>query len=197
LRWIAKHATQLRANPKAGFIIGGASAGGNISAVLATLARDEKLDPPLTGVYLCVPALLNPAHIPEKYKEEYISWSENTQDPVLKNLGGPPDNVYRDLQEVVGYDMESPLFDPTLNPKGLRDYPPTYLEIGGMDPLRDEGLIFERMLREEYKVPTRLTLHEGFGHMFWMNFPMVDASTKAAQTRLEGIRWLLEQSKGA
>jgi acetyl esterase/lipase len=165
--------------------------------VLATLARDEKLDPPLTGVYLCVPALLNPAHVPEKYRSEYISWSENTHDPVLKNSGGPRDTVYKGLQEVVGYDPESPLFDSTYSSNGLKDYPPTYFEIAGMDPLRDEGLIFERMLREEYNIPTRLTLHEGFGHMFWMNFPMMSASKKAARTRLEGISWLLQQSRKA
>jgi acetyl esterase/lipase len=195
LRWIAKHATELGANPSAGFIIGGASAGGNISAVLATLARDEKLDPPLTGVYLCVPALLNPAHIPEKYKSSYLSWTENTSDPVLKNLGGPPDTVYKVLQAVVGCDLESPLFDPTYNPNGLKDYPPTYLEVAGMDPLRDEALIFERILREEHNVPTQLILHEGFGHMFWMNYPMMDASRRAAKKRLLGIQWLLEMSK--
>jgi acetyl esterase/lipase len=195
LRWIAKHATELGANPKAGFVIGGASAGGNISAVLGALARDEKLEPPLTGVYLCVPVIFNPSHVPENYKAEYLSWAENDQDPVLRTQGGQrPDAVIQNLQEVVGYDLESRLFDPTYSLEGLKGYPPTYLEIGGMDPLRDDGLIFERMLREENNVPTRLTLHEGFGHMFWMNYPMMNASKNGATTRLDGVRWLLGQS---
>lgn len=196
LRWIAKHAEKLGANPRAGFMIGGASAGGNISAVLATLARDEGLSPPLTGVYLCVPALLNPNHIPEKYKSEYLSWSENTKDPVLKNLGDPPDAVFEGISKLTGLDIGSPLWDPTLNKNGLKNYPPTFLEVGGMDPLRDEALIFEQMLQEE-SVPTKLLLHKGFGHMFWMNFPSMEASKKAAVDRLEGIRWLSEQAKGS
>lgn len=55
---VAKNATSLGADPRsAGFIIGGGSAGGSITAVLAHLARDEQLDPPLTGQYLCVPAI--------------------------------------------------------------------------------------------------------------------------------------------
>merc|ERR1711881_405688 len=194
LRWIAKHVTELGANPGAGFILGGASAGGNISAVLGALARDEKLEPPLTGLYLCVPAVLNPDHVPERYKPEYFSWTENTIDPVLKNPGGPAGEVHKALKEVVGLDLESSLFDPTYSKNGLKGYPPTFVEIAGMDPLRDEGLIFEQMLQEEH-VPTKLLLHEGYGHMWWMNFPMLEAAKKATRDRLEGARWLLEQGK--
>lgn len=53
--------------------------------MLAHLARDEGLNPPLTGQYLCVPALLHPEGVPEKYKHEYLSRSINKDDPVLKN----------------------------------------------------------------------------------------------------------------
>lgn len=182
------------ANPEAGFIIGGASAGGNISAVLGALARDESLQPPLTGLYLCVPALLNPSHVPEKYKAEYLSWTENVDDPVLKNPGGPPDVVFKELQKIVGFDFESPLFDPTYSKNGLKGYPPTFFEVAGMDPLRDEGLIFEHMLQEN-GVPTKMLLHKGYGHMWWMNYPMLEASQRSGTERLEGVRWLLTQSK--
>ena len=53
--------------------------------MLAHLARDEGLNPPLTGQYLCVPALLHPGGVPEKHKHEYLSRSINKDDPVLKN----------------------------------------------------------------------------------------------------------------
>jgi acetyl esterase/lipase len=33
--------------------------------------------------------------------------------------------------------------------------PPTHLQVCGLDPLRDEGLLYERLLREQ-GVPTRL-----------------------------------------
>jgi len=49
LQWAAQHASELGANPTRGFVIGGGSAGGNITAVLAHIARDEQLSPPLTG----------------------------------------------------------------------------------------------------------------------------------------------------
>ncbi|KAF6805751.1 lipase 2, partial [Colletotrichum musicola] len=57
LEWAAKNASELGADPTRGFIIGGGSAGGNIAAVIAHLARDNNLTPPLTGQYLCVPAI--------------------------------------------------------------------------------------------------------------------------------------------
>lgn len=58
LKWCAKHYEDLSADPGKGFIIGGGSAGGgDITAVLAHLARDEGLIPKLTGQYFCVPAV--------------------------------------------------------------------------------------------------------------------------------------------
>jgi acetyl esterase/lipase len=52
LKWIAKNAEgEMRAHPDSGFIIGGYSAGATVSVVLSHLARDEKLQPPLTGVW--------------------------------------------------------------------------------------------------------------------------------------------------
>lgn len=98
LQWAAANATSLSANPALGFIVGGGSAGGNIAAVLTHLARDENLHPPLTGQYLCVPALLPSEVVPEQYKHEYQSATTNVKDPVLGKLNtgrvlgsfGPP-----------------------------------------------------------------------------------------------------------
>lgn len=62
VKWCAASARPdssiLPADPRQGFIVGGASAGGNLSAVVCQLGRDNGLTPPLTGQYLCVPALL-------------------------------------------------------------------------------------------------------------------------------------------
>ena len=166
LKWCAATASltssTLPADPKMGFIVGGASAGGNLSAVMCQLGRDEDLDPPLTGQYLCVPALLWLGVVPEKWKAEYRSRYESTSDPVLKldpEGRGP-------LMEALKPDTKSPLFSPLLHPS-LKDLPPAFFQLGGLDPLRDEGLLYERVLREDSGVPTRLNVYDGFGHMFW------------------------------
>jgi acetyl esterase/lipase len=69
LKWRAKEASPsssiLPADPTLGFIIGGASAGGNLATILCQLGRDEGLQSPLTSQYLCVPTLLAPEAIPE------------------------------------------------------------------------------------------------------------------------------------
>lgn len=73
----------MKADPKKGFIVGGISAGANFSAVISHLARDEHLSPSLTGVYLSIPAVVDPNSMPEKYKSEFLSHEQNKNAPIL------------------------------------------------------------------------------------------------------------------
>jgi acetyl esterase/lipase len=127
LKWVAQNAASLNANPKAGFIIGGASAGGNITAILALVARDENLEPPLTGQYLCVPALLPPSSVPQKYQAEYVSGKENVNDPVLRTHGDEP--IYDLLVPILKMDLKSSLFTPFENVNGFSRLPSAYFQI--------------------------------------------------------------------
>ncbi|KAI1340872.1 putative lipase/esterase [Xylariaceae sp. FL0016] len=198
LQWAASNATALGADPSKGFVVGGGSAGGNIAAVLAHIARDEHLSPPLTGQYLCVPAitcLVPPSAIPEKYRPEYLSHPSITPniDPVLKLTAQP------DIDGLFSQILRAPLDDPRIVPflYGAREgghtgLPPAYLQVCGLDPLRDEGLIYERVLREEAGVKTRLDLYEGLGHYFWTNFPELKRSREIVEDTVKGVKWLLE-----
>ncbi|KUI61670.1 hypothetical protein VP1G_08825 [Cytospora mali] len=198
LKWAAENAASLGANPRHGFIIGGGSAGGNIAAILAHLARDNKLDPPLTGQYLCVPAItcfMPPEDMPEQYCAEYLSHPSITPsiDPVLRPDGRNP----RAMLKLLGADPNSPLFVPFLYrdaPGGHKGLPPAYFQVCGLDPLRDEALIYERVLREEAGVKTRLDIYPGLGHYFWTNFPLLDVSKHFVEDTLKGVQWLLEHS---
>ncbi|KAI1100511.1 putative lipase/esterase [Jackrogersella minutella] len=185
--------------PSLGFIIGGGSAGGNITAILAHIARDEKLNPPLTGQYLCVPVIMcmtPPTLISPSYRSEYLSHPDITTniDPVLKIRVGA------EFAEHLHRNLKASWSDPHLVPflcgpleNGHRDLPPTYLQICGVDPLRDEGLIYERVLREEAGVKTRLDLYKGFGHYFWTNWPQLERSREFVEDTVKGVKWLLEQ----
>ncbi|OCK77220.1 alpha/beta-hydrolase [Lepidopterella palustris CBS 459.81] len=160
LKWASANASSFKANPERGFIVGGASAGGNIAAVLAHLARDEGLYPPLTGQYLCVAALLHADGVPEKYKQEYQSRFTNSSDPVLDNSKwGTIDVLYKPVKT-------SPLWEPFNHPLGHKGVAKAYFQVCGMDPLRDESLIYEHVLREESSVATKLHFYPGYGHMF-------------------------------
>ena len=155
LKWAAANAKSLKADPSQGFIIGGTSAGGNITAVLAHLARDEQLSPPLTGQYLAIPAVGNKKWIPEKYIDRFLSFEQNKDVPVLPIaaidmfMGGyAPDEDDHVLCEsapcscagwyaVTIYLLQADTV--IAHPKGHDGLPPAYFQIDGMDPLRDEG----------------------------------------------------------
>ncbi|KAK6949357.1 hypothetical protein Daesc_009432 [Daldinia eschscholtzii] len=201
LKWAAQNAASLGADPSLGFIIGGGSAGGNITAVLAHIARDEKLNPPLTGQYLCVPAIMcltPPALISPRYRSEYLSHPDVTSniDPVLKIKAGA------EFAAHVAHMLKAPWSDPRMVPflyggleGGHCGLPPAYFQVCGLDPLRDEALIYERILREEAGVKTRLDIYKGFGHYFWTNWPQLERSREFVEDTVKGVKWLLEQKQ--
>ena len=211
IKWIAATAPSsiLPADLRQGFIVGGASAGGNMSAVVCQIGRDEGLNPPLTGQYLCVPALLGANVVPEKWKSEYRSRLESKNDPLFKNRTRPAAAVNQELKP----DEASPLFSPLLHPD-LKGLPPAFFQVAGLDPLRDEALIYERVLREENAVDTKINIYDGFGHMFWTNWsvafltvstmellidfsirPTMERSKEFVADTREGMQWLLEMGR--
>ncbi|KAF2822975.1 alpha/beta-hydrolase [Ophiobolus disseminans] len=186
LKWAITMSAELKATPSRGLIVGGASAGGNIAAVLALLARDEKLDPPITGQYLCVPALLPNTNVPGHLKHLYESRTKSVNDPVLKNL--QPGLI----EEIYAPDPKSPLWDPFNHSQGHLGAAKAFFQVGGLDPLRDEAVLYDRLLREA-GVLTRFELYGGYGHMFWTNYPQMHMSVKFADDTLKGVKWLLEK----
>ncbi len=58
----------------------------------------------------------------------------------------------------------STLYPPTHN--NIEGKPPlakAYINVAGMDPIRDDGLIYEQVLRQEWEVETRLDIYPGYG----------------------------------
>jgi acetyl esterase/lipase len=187
LLWAIANASTFKADPKSGLIVGGASAGGNLAAVLAMLSRDNTLNPPITGQYLCVPALLPDTNVPPQVAHLYESRRKNIHDPVLKG-GLQPGGVEAMYQP----ETKSPLWDPYGHPDGHKGVARAFFQVGGLDPLRDEAVLYDRKLREA-GVLTRFELYSGYGHMFWTNYPELEESTKFVQDTLKGMRWLLTQ----
>ena len=67
------------------------------------------------------------------------------------------------------------------------------MQVCGYDPLRDEGLIYEKVLREEGEVSTRVNVYGGLSHLFWLAFgdKLPKEAAGAKQDFLDGIEWLL------
>lgn len=186
VKWLATHAGELGADPKKGFIIGGVSAGGLASAVVSTLAVETQLSPPITGVWLSVPAIFDDEgrHVPEEYRQFFRSRQQNAQAPVLDQSA--LDAIARYTQ----WDVESPLRCPTLSRAPLSGLPPTYFQACGMDPIRDDALIYEEMLKQA-GVKTRVDHYVGCPHAHFAFMPGLEVTNKALSDIVVNVGWLL------
>ena len=184
LKWAAENASSLGADPKAGFIVGGTSAGGNISASLALRARDAGLNPPLTGQYLAIPAVCGPEQTPEKYKHFQTSYEQNKAAPVL------PQEAINLFIGAYKPNSNEWLHTPMIHPKGHSYLPAAYFQVCGLDPLRDEAVAYEMKLQED-GVKTKFNMYPGLPHGFWGFFPTLASSKKFRSEQVTGIGWLL------
>ncbi|KAH7235416.1 Alpha/Beta hydrolase protein [Fusarium tricinctum] len=185
LKWILTNAGSLNIDPSRGFVFGGTSAGSHISIPLAHRARDEGLQPPISGLYHSVPPALPPQALTAKYRPLYRS-REQLKDGMT--LTSKSTAVY---DVAVEPDFTSPLWSPLLWPTGHKGLPRTFFQICGADLLRDEALIYERELRLESGVTTRTIVYDGLPHIFWYNYPTHSASAKFAEDAVAGVGWLL------
>ena len=145
--WAREHAAELGTEPDR-IGVGGDSAGGNISAVVAQLA-----DPKPALALLIYPACdLSTKHESYRLFGEGFFLTERNMDWYRTHY--LPD-------EQAGDDPRaSPLLADDLS--GL---PRTYLAIAGFDPLRDEGLAYARRL-EDAGVDVQVAFHQGLIHGF-------------------------------
>ncbi|KAI0364166.1 hypothetical protein BV20DRAFT_974747 [Pilatotrama ljubarskyi] len=192
LKWAAQNPALLKADLKKGFIVGGESAGANMSASLAIIARDDQFfhDRPLTGQLLQEPKVVHLDAYPEHLKAELRSTEENANAPIMsteniRRLIGTPDKP-------VGWynpPPRDPRFSPLLSPShaGL---PRAYIQAMGLDPLRDHALVYSRVLREA-GVETKVDLYPGVSHGFHYIFPTISTALRVREGVVEGLKWLL------
>ncbi|KAI0708759.1 Alpha/Beta hydrolase protein [Cerioporus squamosus] len=187
LKWVAENASSLKGDPSQGFLVGGHSAGANFATVLAHMARKDPFfeGRQLTGQLLREPFVVHPESIPDNIKDEYKSMEANQSNPPL------PRAVLLSLYQVYGAPPTDPRFAPLLYPShaGL---PPAYIHVMDLDPLRDDGIVYEKALRAA-GVKTRIELYRGVSHGFHMNFPSITLAKKVREDLKEGLRWLLGQ----
>ncbi|KAJ7463530.1 Alpha/Beta hydrolase protein [Mycena galericulata] len=173
LKWAANSASLFSADLMKGFLVCGLSAGGNVAAILAHRARDDPFfeDKKLTGQLLQVPPVVQTDAVPE-----------NTRTSTLFTL-----RLHSDL---LGGSPTDPEVSPLLYPShaGL---PPAFIQVCGLDPLRDEGLLYEALLRED-GVETKIIAYPGVPHGFQVLLPGLKIAKKWEQDLKAGIRFLLD-----
>jgi acetyl esterase len=173
LRWVALHAVEFGGDPDR-IAVGGDSAGGNLAAVVAILARNAGYPKVLFQLLIyptTAPEPEAPSH--RKFGEGYVL-TRNTIGWFLKQyLRSPKDaNDFR-YAPLVADD--------------LSNLPPALVLVAGYDPLRDEGLDYARRLIESGN-RVRLANYEGMIHGFYLMGGAVDAAKRAVEESAEMLR---------
>ncbi|KAK5744760.1 hypothetical protein LTR17_001836 [Elasticomyces elasticus] len=192
VKWIAEHAAELGADPSQGFIVGGLSAGACSTLAVANLAVLEGLRVPITGLWLGIPALMDGRHVPERYRKSFLAREQNAYATMLDVA------ALAALGELNEWDAnalspdDSPLRFPVLfqDQVPLSSLPPTYFQVCGADPVRDDALIYDEMLKEA-GVKTKVDFYPGCPHGHWAFMPGIEVSEKAVVDTMVGVGWLL------
>ncbi|KAK6214630.1 hypothetical protein LQW54_004138 [Pestalotiopsis sp. IQ-011] len=142
LKWCKAHAKYLGIDPERIILVGN-SGGGNMAACLAIKARDEGL----TGIVaqsLVFPVTCHPKFFSQVPNYELLSWSQNHDSGLLDSY-----RMEWFWDQYLGTDPKpDPGHSPLLHQlKDLQGLPPAFVQVGGLDPLRDEGIAYAEALK--------------------------------------------------
>jgi acetyl esterase len=151
LRWVSEHAAELGGDP-ARIAVAGDSAGGNISAVMTQLARDNG-GPPLVFQLLWYPPTTGDMTLP--------SMIENADGPILdRDVVGAFLQWYLPPEIDISRPTELPTTLSPANHADLSGLPPAFIGTAEYDPIRDDGARYAELLSaagvpvERYHAPT-------------------------------------------
>ncbi|VUC26800.1 unnamed protein product [Clonostachys rosea] len=179
-----ENAKELGADLNMGFIVGGMSAGANLAAVFAQQWVSKAQSPPISGIWLNVPLIFVQEIIPDDQRELWIAREQNAEAMVINK------ETMDLIRSAYNPDVTSPDFSPINQPGAHKGLPPTRIQVCGQDPLRDDGLIYERALRK-HGVKTKLDVYPGIPHAGAMFFPTLPVAVKHNTDVLKGFGWLL------
>jgi acetyl esterase len=177
LQWTAEHAAELGGDPNR-IAVAGDSAGGNLAAVIAQLARDNG-NPKLAFQLLWYPTTAANLSLP--------SFSENADAPILN----------RDVIDaflgwyIPGVDITDPTALPaTMAPANASDFSglaPAYIGTAEHDPLRDEGSHYAELLNAA-GVPAELSNEPTLVHGYVSFALLIPAAAEATSRGLAALK---------
>ncbi|KAJ5248962.1 hypothetical protein N7468_000413 [Penicillium chermesinum] len=177
LLWFTSHAEELSVDLNHIFVIG-ASAGGNLAAGVTLLARD-RAGPKIRGQLLAYPVLEENYSVSsfEQYGNMAPWTAANSYDAFEYALG-------KHREHANGYTLP-------LRMKDLTGLPPTFIDVGEADVVRDEDVKYASELWKA-GVSTELHVWPGAWHGFDVYMPAAPISQKAVKIRGEWVRRLLK-----
>ena len=173
-QWVAAHCEELGADPKR-LAVAGDSAGGNLAAVVAQLARDAG-GPSIAFQLLWYPATTWDTSLP--------SFTENAEAPILDR------DAIGDFSRWYAGHVDMSAAPATLVPARANDLaglPPAYIAVAGHDPLRDDGVRYGELLAAA-GVPVEVHDAETLVHGYLGYAGVVPAATEAVDRGLDALR---------
>ncbi|KUJ07702.1 alpha/beta-hydrolase [Mollisia scopiformis] len=192
VKWLYNKAKEYGGDVGKGFLVGGSVAGAHLAATSVIRARYSYPEINITGQCIIVPVVLSSVsldQLPRTWKNLVTSHEENSNSPLLTE-----DQYQRYLLALNVPDDQSKKgenFPAWAEHQGL---PSAYLAMDGPDPIRDEGYLYDKLLREA-GVPTRIDHYELPN--WFVQFPNLPSTSKAGMELAAGVRWLLEGNKYA
>ncbi|KAF4340899.1 AB hydrolase superfamily [Fusarium beomiforme] len=156
LLWCKNNSNRLGVDPER-IIISGGSAGGQLAASLAL----DCLEDGITGVIAQVlhfPATCHPKFFP-KDKYEYGSYIQNHDDAVLSAL------MMEDCFDAYTPNAKPDYRHSPLLAESFKGLPPTLIQCGGVDPLRDDAFAYAEALKND-GVDVEIHCYAGLPHWF-------------------------------
>ncbi len=173
--WVAAHAAEIGGDPSR-IVVGGDSAGGNLTAAVCLMARDRK------GPKIAYQLLIYPV---TDHSVETASYRENANGYLLEKSSMV---WFWDHYLNEAKDGQNPYASP-LRANDLKGLPPAYLITAEFDPLRDEGEAYGKRL-EDAGVPVRMKRYDGLIHGFAMMTGFFDQAREFARDAAAAIRAL-------
>ncbi|KAL4797733.1 Alpha/Beta hydrolase protein [Aspergillus venezuelensis] len=115
--------------------------------------------------------------------ELWVSRTQNADAPIM----GTKDMAW--IEEMLGAEHTVD-YCPFVDISSFKGMPKSYIQVCGMDPLRDDGIIYEKVLRE-HGVDTRFDAYKGVPHAVWAVFPKLRVSQRAVLDVVREMGWLL------
>ena len=173
LKWAARHADEFGGDPSR-IAIGGDSAGGNLAAVCAILARDAG------GPPLVFQLLVYPRTAPDEESPSHHALAEGyllTRMVIL---------WFHDHYRASESDRADFRYAPLIA-KDLSRLPPAMIIVGEYDPLRDDGIAYAKRLRDEGN-EVELADYAGMVHPFFSMGGAIDAGRRAMAQATAALR---------
>ncbi|OIW22559.1 alpha/beta-hydrolase [Coniochaeta ligniaria NRRL 30616] len=188
-QWARGSAEQHNLDPQR-IYVGGVSAGGTLAITTALRALGEGTTA-VKGLFLATPVTVHPDHFPsELVKNGRSSLQENANAPFINAA------KLRNFMTLYQPDPADPECSPLLlSTESFSGLCPTWIHVAGLDPLRDEGLLFEERLRNA-GVKTTLYTYPGIPHAF-MSLPKLPSAALYRERLYRDLKTAIASSESS